>query len=37
VVQTFVGENLKMCSNISYILITVNKHMLVGKKHRLSI
>jgi hypothetical protein len=29
----FFGEVLKMCSNISYILITVNRYMLVGKEH----
>jgi hypothetical protein len=33
VFQGYLGEVLKMCSNISYILITINRYMLVGKKH----
>jgi hypothetical protein len=28
----YLGETLKMCSNISYIFITINRYMLVGKK-----
>ena len=27
------GEAIKMCSNISYILITVNRYMLIGNEH----
>jgi hypothetical protein len=33
VVQTYFGECLKMCSNISYIFITINRYMLIGKEH----
>jgi hypothetical protein len=33
VFQGFLGEVFKMCSNISYILITINRYMLVGKEH----
>jgi hypothetical protein len=29
----FFGETLKMCANISYIFITINRYMLIGKKH----
>jgi hypothetical protein len=29
----YFGEVFKMCSNISYILITINRYMLVGKGH----
>jgi hypothetical protein len=29
----YFGEVLKMCSNISYICITTNRYMLIGKSH----
>jgi hypothetical protein len=29
----YFGEVLKMCSSISYILITINRYILVGKEH----
>jgi hypothetical protein len=29
----YFGEVFKMCSNILYILITINRYMLVGKEH----
>jgi hypothetical protein len=29
----YAGEILKMCSNISIILINVNRHMLIGREH----
>jgi hypothetical protein len=29
----YLGETIKMCSNISYILITINRYMLIGKDH----
>jgi hypothetical protein len=31
--MTYFGESIKMCSNISYILISVNRYMLIGKEH----
>jgi hypothetical protein len=33
VFQAYFGEVFKMCSNISYIFITINRYMLVGKEH----
>jgi hypothetical protein len=33
VFMSYLGEAVKMCSNISYIFITVNRYMLVGQKH----
>jgi hypothetical protein len=27
------GESVKMCANISYLLITVNRYMLIGREH----
>jgi hypothetical protein len=33
VFQTYFGEALKMCSNITYIFITINRYMLIGKAH----
>jgi hypothetical protein len=29
----YFGEVLKMCSNISYIFITINRYMLIGQEH----
>jgi hypothetical protein len=29
----FLGETFKMCANISYILINVNRYMLIGREH----
>jgi hypothetical protein len=29
----FFGEVFKMCSNISYIFVTINRYMLIGKDH----
>jgi hypothetical protein len=29
----YFGETIKMCANISYILITVNRYMLIGREH----
>jgi hypothetical protein len=31
--MTFFGEAVKACSNISYIFITINRYMLIGKEH----
>jgi hypothetical protein len=28
----YLGETIKMCSNISYILITINRYMLIGRE-----
>jgi hypothetical protein len=33
VVIAYVGEGLKMCSNISYTLMTINRYMLIGRTH----
>jgi hypothetical protein len=33
VLQAYFGEAIKMCSNISYIFITLNRYTLVGKEH----
>jgi hypothetical protein len=33
VFQTCFGEVFKMCSNITYICIAINRYMLVGKEH----
>jgi hypothetical protein len=33
VFQAYIGETLKMCSNISCIFISINRYMLVGKEH----
>jgi hypothetical protein len=30
---SFLGESIKMCSNITYILITINRYMLIGNEH----
>jgi hypothetical protein len=29
----YFGEVVKMCANISYIMMTLNRYMLVGKDH----
>ena len=29
----YLGESVKMCANISYILIAVNRYMLIGRDH----
>jgi hypothetical protein len=29
----YFGESIKMCANIPYILITVNRYMLIGREH----
>jgi hypothetical protein len=29
----YFGESVKMCSNISYIFISINRYMLIGKEH----
>ncbi len=29
----YFGEGLKMCGNISYLLMTVNRYMLIGREH----
>jgi hypothetical protein len=29
----YLGESIKLCANISYILITVNRYMLIGREH----
>jgi hypothetical protein len=31
----YFGETLKMCSNVFYILISVNRYMLIGQEHAL--
>jgi hypothetical protein len=31
--EGYAGESIKMCANISYILITVNRCMLIGQDH----
>jgi hypothetical protein len=33
VVIAFLGETFKMCANISYILMNVNRYMLIGQEH----
>jgi hypothetical protein len=33
ILTTYLGEAIKMCSNISFIFITINRYMLVGKDH----
>jgi hypothetical protein len=33
VVMAYFGEVLKMCANISYLMMTVNRYLLVGKDH----
>jgi hypothetical protein len=33
VVMTYFGEVFKMCANISYIMMTLNRYLLVGKDH----
>jgi hypothetical protein len=33
VVMAFFGEVAKMCANISYIMMTLNRYLLVGKDH----
>jgi hypothetical protein len=33
VFMTYLGESIKMCSNIAYVLITINRYMLIGKDH----
>jgi hypothetical protein len=31
--MAYLGESFKMCANISYILITINRYMLIGREH----
>jgi hypothetical protein len=33
IVLTYLGESVKMCSNITYIFMTLNRYMLIGKEH----
>jgi hypothetical protein len=33
VFMTYLGESIKMCSNIFYVLISINRYMLLGKEH----
>jgi hypothetical protein len=33
IVINYVGNVIKMCSNITYILMTINRYMLIGKDH----
>jgi hypothetical protein len=33
VVLTYFGETVKMCANITYIMMSLNRYMLVGKDH----
>jgi hypothetical protein len=33
VVLTYSGETVKMCANITYIMMTLNRYLLVGKDH----
>jgi hypothetical protein len=33
VVIYYVGESVKLCSNVSYVLMTINRYMLIGKDH----
>jgi hypothetical protein len=33
----YFGEVLKMCSNISFIFITINRYMLIGKNHNMTL
>jgi hypothetical protein len=35
VFMTYFGEAVKMCSNISYIFISISRYMLIGKEHSL--
>ncbi len=34
-IVAYLDESVKMCSNISYILITINRYMLIGREHSL--
>ncbi len=31
--EVFLGESVRTCSNILYILITINRYMLIGREH----
>jgi hypothetical protein len=33
IVMTYFGEVIQMCANISYIMMTLNRYLLVGKDH----
>ncbi len=33
VILAYLGESIKMCSNIFYILISINRYMLIGREH----
>jgi hypothetical protein len=37
VFQIYLGEVFKMCSNITFIFITINRYMLVGKEHNFAL
>jgi hypothetical protein len=32
-IEVYLGGSIRMCSNITYILITVNHYMLIGREH----
>ncbi len=33
IVIAYLGESVKLCANVSYILMTVNRYMLIGREH----